>query len=146
MPLLSQIQAIVGSILFGFFFSFFWMALYRFTLHLKWKFLRIFIELPLFLGVVFFYHSFLLIIVDGVFNLFYIPALIFGGWIFNKFYKELYMKTLDRLCWKMTVKFLQPIQLKIARISSILKKKQDEKKKKRSKKHGRKQSQSQSDI
>lgn len=138
MSLLSQIGACSMSFLFGFTFFWIWTFLNRLFKNFRPHILFLLIELPFFLSMTFIYHRFLLLIVNGINNIFYFLFLFLGGYVFHHFYERYFLNYLEKKSTYLHLKIFHPIQLKISSFFLILKKKK-EKRKTRKKEHGKKQ-------
>ena len=131
MSLFSQIQAFVGSIILGYITSLLWILLKTFLEEIKPQFIRLFIEAPFFIIVFYLYDLFLIHVIDGVLNVFYLLALVIGIFIYFKFYNKYFSLYFKNIKNKIKTKILNPIYLKLHKIKDILKKKRLERKKKR---------------
>ena len=86
MSLFEQFQTIIGSIVFGSLSLFTWTLFNRIFYSKKLYIIRFHLEIILFCYIAYLYYIFLGTFSSGVFNIFYIPSLILGGYIYYRFY------------------------------------------------------------
>ena len=130
MSLFSQFQAFIGSIVLGWVSSLLWIFIETFIKDIKPKIIRLFIETPFFILVLYTYDLFLIHVIDGVLNVFYFLAIIIGIYLYFKFYNKYFSSFFNKIKDLIKTKILKPIYLKVNKIKDILKKKLLKRKKK----------------
>lgn len=138
MSLMSQIQAYIGSIIFGWTMSLMWIFIETFIKDFKYQFLRLFIEVPFFLISFYLYDRFLIIFIDGVLNVLYLSAIIVGIYLYFKFYNKHFSLFFNKIKENIKTKILHPICLKMNKYKDILKRKKEKRREKKKWKEKRK--------
>lgn len=131
MSLFSQIQAVAGSIIFGWCISLIWIFIEVFIKDFKHQYLRLLIEVPFFLITFYLYDLFLIYFIDGILNVLYLSAIILGIYLYFKFYNKYFSLFFYKIKYKLKTKILNPIYLKMNYYKDILKSRKEERKKHR---------------
>ena len=134
MPLQTQFQAVIGSIVIGGLMLFTWTIFNRIFYSKKIWYIRLVFETFLFLFLAYIYYSFLSYFTSGIFNIFYYLALIVGGLIYLKFYAAPFETFFESIAKSVENIIVKTIRLKIKKINDRLKLKLRKKKRKR---HGK---------
>lgn len=120
MSLLQQFQSIIGSIFFGSTFLFCWTLFNRIFYSKKLIILRIPCEIILFCAFAYLYYVFISAFSNGVFNIFYIPSLLLGAYLYYRFYAYHFECFFESIANSIN-KFILPIKLKIKKTYDKLK-------------------------
>ena len=78
------------------------------------------LEIILFCYIAYLYYIFLGTFSSGVFNIFYIPSLILGGYIYYRFYAYHFESLFEEVASSLYKKIILPIKLKIKKICGKL--------------------------
>ncbi len=116
MSLFEQFQTIIGSIVFGSLSLFTWTLFNRIFYLKKLYIIRFPLEIILFCYIAYLYYIFLGTFSSGVFNIFYIPSLILGGYIYYRFYAYHFESLFEEVASSLYKKIILPIKLKIKKI------------------------------
>lgn len=128
MSLLEQFQTIIGSIVFGSLSLFTWTLFNRVFYSKKVLILRIPLEIALFCYMAYLYYVFLGSYGSGVFNIFYVPALCLGGYIYYRFYAYHFETLFEGVANSLEKAILNPIKLKKKKIHDKLLEKEKKRK------------------
>ena len=120
MSLFSQFQAFIGSIALGWISSLLWIFIETFIKDIKPQIIRLFIETPFFILALYTYDLFLIHIIDGVLNVFYLLAIIIGIYFYFKFYNRYFVLLFNKIKKTIKTKILKPIYLKVNKINTFL--------------------------
>ena len=121
MTLLNEFQVIIGSIFLGWLFMMIWSMINVFIKNIKPNMLRLIFDTPLISSFVYCYYLFLINTSDGVLNIFYALAIIFGIYLYMKFYDCYFSKFFILIKNQIKIKIIKPIYLKVLKIKDILK-------------------------
>lgn len=131
MTLDKQFQVFLGSIVLGMLFLGLWSLLNVFLYRLKNSIVRLPIETAFFMGCAYLYYRFLLLICNGVLNIFYPVAILIGAYIYQKFYAPIINRSFNR--WysslqKFLKRLLKPFKLLYNKLKVKRRKKNGKKK------------------
>ena len=122
MSLLQQFQSIIGSIFFGSTFLFTWTLFNRVFYSKKVIIIRIPMEILLFCFFSYLYYVFISNFSYGIFNIFYIPSLILGGYLYYKFYAYHFECFFESSASSINKNIITPFKLKLKKVYDKLKK------------------------
>ena len=122
MSLLQQFQSIIGSIFFGSTFLFTWTLFNRVFYSKKVIIIRIPMEILLFCFFSYLYYVFISSFSYGIFNIFYIPSLILGGYLYYKFYAYHFECFFESAASSINKNIITPFKLKLKKVYDKLKK------------------------
>ena len=111
MSLFEQFQTIIGSIVFGSLSLFTWTLFNRIFYSKKLYIIRFPLEIILFCYIAYLYYIFLGTFSSGIFNIFYIPSLILGGYIYYRFYAYYFESLFEEVASSLYKKIILPIKL-----------------------------------
>ena len=134
MSLFEQFQTIIGSIVFGSLSLFTWTLFNRIFYSKKVLIIRIPLEIGLFCYLAYLYYVFLGYFGSGVFNVFYIPSIILGGYIYYRFYAYHFETLFESVANSIDRIIIKPFKLKTRKICDKLKSRKRKRIKKNEKK------------
>lgn len=137
MSLFSQFQTFIGSLFLGSFFLFVWTLFNRIFYSRKLMIIRIPFEICLFLFFSKIYYIFLCEFGYGLFNIFYLLALMLGMYLYYRFYAYPFELFFEKVAISLKRTIIIPFELKIRKIRDKFKNRRKQKKhvKKTFKKH-----------
>lgn len=138
MGLFAQFQTLIGSVIFGSVSLFVWTLFNRIFYSKKILWLRVPLEIALFCLLSYLYYLFLSIYSSGVFNIFYIPALLFGCYLYYRFYAYPFEVFFEKTAGALDRALLLPIRLKRQKFRAKLKERKERRKARRVKKDHKK--------
>lgn len=122
MELLQQFQSIIGSIFLGSIFLFCWTLFNRVFYSKKLIIIRIPFEILLFCLFSYLYYIFICNYSYGIFNIFYIPSLLLGAYLYYRFYAYHFECLFEKTASSINKHLFLPIKLKINKLYDKLKK------------------------
>lgn len=136
MSLLIQIQVVVISFFFGFFFLMLFGFINRVLKRIM--ILKNIVIIGYFLFATYSYFYCLVLLNDGILRIYYPLFIALGGVFYQKFYAVYFLQFYESICLKIHKLIITPICLKIKKIKSILKIKKEERKKRNGKRKEKK--------
>lgn len=100
MTLFEQFQVFLGSIFLGMLFLSIWSFFNTLFYKYKKSLIRLPFEILLFTALAFIYHQFLVVVCNGILNIFYPLALFIGALVYQKFYAKIINGFNSRLIMK----------------------------------------------
>ncbi len=127
MSLFQQFQTIIGSIFIGSFFLFCWTLFNRIFYSKKLIIIRVPCEISLFCLFSYLYYLFICQFSYGIFNIYYIPCLLLGAYLYYKFYAYHFECFFENIAISLDSIILTSIKLKIKKICDKIKTRRKEK-------------------
>lgn len=121
MELVTQLQGVVYSAVFGLFFSFVYSFINRLLYRYKKKILRFIIQVGIGIGFGFTYYAGLIAINNGICRVYYIISIIVGYIIYENYYALPSLIVIENIV-KMLKKVIRPIYFFFHKIHGIIKK------------------------